>query len=507
MKNFLYRLEKSTSTWVLITTLFVFFLLRLPSLIEPYWYGDEGIYEVIGSALRHGVMLYSGIWDNKPPLLYLTYALFSGDQYFVKLLSLIFGLFSIIVFYYLAKKIFRQQKTQYLSTIIFAILFATPVTEGNIANAENFMLLPILLSACLVYSLSGHKDYQLIIGKRKVNDSIFNYQILSGLLLGIASLYKIVAVFDFAALGLFLFFSVFSKNYKLADLGNIKIIKALSHLISPFIIGFLIPLLITLIFFTLNGAGIDFLKSAFTNNVSYVGYGNVFVIPQGFLILKLLILLTIIVWLYRQRNNYSKNIIFILLWFTLEVFDSFFSQRNYTHYFLMSITSLALLIGLLTIQYKKNWKVMIPFVCLAIFVTVFFVNIRLINLPGYYLNYFSYITNHKSVDSYRSYFDTSVPRDYVIADYLKANTKPYSKVFIWGNSPQIYALSKTLPVGKYTVAYHITESEIEKTQSAIEVQKPKYVVVLSDVNPLPFSIDDYQPVLSLSGNVIYEKNF
>ena len=54
----------------------IFSLLRLPSVIEPYWYGDEGIYEVLAQAMNQGRGLYSGIWDNKPPLLYIIYANF-----------------------------------------------------------------------------------------------------------------------------------------------------------------------------------------------------------------------------------------------------------------------------------------------------------------------------------------------------------------------------------------------------------------------------------------------
>ncbi len=506
MKDLLYRLEKSTATWVLLITLFIFFLLRLPSLVEPYWYGDEGIYEVIGSALRHGVALYSGIWDNKPPLLYLTYALFSGDQFSVKLLSLIFGLLSVIVFFFLSKKLFSQPKIQYLTTIIFALLFATPVTEGDIANAENFMLLPILLAAYLVYNLSLKRDFHLMVGKGEIGNSIVKYQIWAGLLLGIASLYKVVAIFDFAALGLFLFFSVYSTNYRITDLTDTKILKPLAKLLLPFAISFFAPLVITLIYFTSNGAGVDFLRSAFSNNVGYVGYGNTLVIPQGFLILKVLILLLIVWWLYRQRKIYTKETIFILLWFTFEIFDSFFSQRNYTHYFLMSIISISLLVGLPSLKNKNNWKIIIPFAALAVFTIVFFINIRFINLPGYYQNYLSYITNHKSVDNYRSFFDKTTTRDYAIADYLKQNTKPYSKIFIWGNSAQIYVLSKTLPVGRYTVAYHITGKAIDETQSTIENQRPKFIVVLSDISQFPFIISNYQPVFSMSGNIIYEKN-
>ncbi|PIV07387.1 hypothetical protein COS53_02565, partial [Candidatus Shapirobacteria bacterium CG03_land_8_20_14_0_80_35_14] len=53
----------------------LFFLLRLPSLFEPYWYGDEGVYLALGQGIRHGLTLYSQIYDNKPPAIYYLAAL------------------------------------------------------------------------------------------------------------------------------------------------------------------------------------------------------------------------------------------------------------------------------------------------------------------------------------------------------------------------------------------------------------------------------------------------
>ena len=63
-------IEKKSYVWVLLGIICAFILLRLPSLIEPEWYGDEGIYRTIGLALSRGEVLYRDIWDNKPPLLY-----------------------------------------------------------------------------------------------------------------------------------------------------------------------------------------------------------------------------------------------------------------------------------------------------------------------------------------------------------------------------------------------------------------------------------------------------
>ena len=145
-------LEVSREFWFVIFTSFLFFILRLPSLFEPLWYGDEGIYQVIGKSLNNGKLLYTEIFDNKPPLLYWLYAFFNSDQFTIRLVSLIFGVLSIGVFFLLSKKLFTNNKNKihFVTTFIFAVLFGLPMLEGNIANAENFMLLLILASAFFI---------------------------------------------------------------------------------------------------------------------------------------------------------------------------------------------------------------------------------------------------------------------------------------------------------------------------------------------------------------------
>ena len=83
------RLERSFSFWFLLLTSFLFFLLRWPSLFEPYWYGDEGVYQAVGILLNNGQSLYSQAWENKPPLLLVIYAILNSDQFLVKIASLI----------------------------------------------------------------------------------------------------------------------------------------------------------------------------------------------------------------------------------------------------------------------------------------------------------------------------------------------------------------------------------------------------------------------------------
>src|SRR5258708_12217938 len=58
----------------------VLVVLRLPSLFEPAWSSDAGAYANIGRSLDLGGVLYSGIWDNKPPGLYWLSALITAGR-------------------------------------------------------------------------------------------------------------------------------------------------------------------------------------------------------------------------------------------------------------------------------------------------------------------------------------------------------------------------------------------------------------------------------------------
>ncbi|HAP37289.1 TPA: hypothetical protein DCQ19_00195, partial [Candidatus Shapirobacteria bacterium] len=115
----------------LISVLF-FILLRVPSLYEPNWYGDEGIYLVLGQAIRKGLLLYRDIHDNKPPLLYYAAALSQNVFGFRLLLSLLM-IPTIYFFYRLIKQLVQNENIVKLSTFLFLIITSVPTFEGNIA--------------------------------------------------------------------------------------------------------------------------------------------------------------------------------------------------------------------------------------------------------------------------------------------------------------------------------------------------------------------------------------
>ena len=220
------------------------FFLRLPSLFEPFTYGDEGIYLTLGQAVRHGLVLYRDIHDNKPPLLYLLAAIANNFSYF-RLLLFGWSLLTIYIFFKMVRLVFSQNQTAVIiSTLFFAILTSVHTFEGNVANAENFMLLPTISGFLLI--LRGLKSKRLL------------HFFLAGTLFSLASLFKVPAVFDFLAAIVYVF------------LISLKNKRSIIHYLISTTAGFIPPILITFIYFGFQKALPQYLAAAFFQNIPYL---------------------------------------------------------------------------------------------------------------------------------------------------------------------------------------------------------------------------------------------
>ena len=487
------KLEKSIGCWFLIAISVVFFILRFPSLFEPNWYGDEGIYQTLGIAMNAEKLLYRDAFDNKPPLLYFLYSLVSSDQFAIRFLSLIAGILAIAAFYFLAKKLFENRNAVFISTGFFAVLFGLPLIEGNIANAENFMLLPNILAAIIVLK-SLETDVQ-----NKRNKLLLS----AGLILGISFLLKIVALFDFAAFFVFLIFANSSKGF--LDMFKIKNLIGELKITLPFILGFIAPIFLAALFFLINNAFPYFLKAVLFNNVGYVNYGNKFIIPQGLLIFKIILLLLFSLFVFSKRKIYGNSFMFIFLWLGFSLFNAYFSQRPYTHYVLVLLPSFSLMLGLFILN--KNFSKLSGIVILTIFIVLLLSFNFYTKTAFYYQNFISFLLAQKSVYSYQRFFDKNTPNDYDLAGYINSRSIPSDNIFIWGNNAQVYKLTEKLPPGRYTVSYHITSYKdgLENTRNGLLASNPKFIITMPNVPPYPFSLSNYFLKINLNGMEIYEK--
>src|ERR1700682_4363337 len=119
---------------ILAIILFSIFVFRLPSLYEPFWYGDEGIFAAVASNLNQGGVLYKTAWDNKPPMIYLTYAAifkyFSVSMFSLRIVTLIVVLATACAIYGILEKSYGLKRAL-TATFLFGFLSSMRLIEGN----------------------------------------------------------------------------------------------------------------------------------------------------------------------------------------------------------------------------------------------------------------------------------------------------------------------------------------------------------------------------------------
>lgn len=440
----------------LFAVLFITILLRIPSLFEPYWYGDEGIYLTLGEAIRQGLVLYRDIYDNKPPLLYLLTAL-SGNLFWFRFMLLIANTATVYFFYKLAQNLLScDKKIIKVATLIFAVLSSLPLIEGNIANAEIFMILPAIVG------------FYLILEKERLS---FHILFTAGLLFSIAMLFKVPAILDFGALLFFLLCFKFRWQFfsKL--------------LFFPLLLGFLLPLAATLIYFWSQNALSQYFTAAFLQNFSYLSSwqtGSHINWSPSTLSVRALILLVFLflVWLWFKKDK--TNFVLIPVWFLFALFGATLSGRPYPHYLIQLLPPSCLLVGGLC---GKEIRRKIAFlVCLGLLVLAL-IYYRFWNYPvfSYYQNFTLFALGKGGQAEYFSWFNPKVPQTYNLARFLITHTNPRERVFLWGDSPMVYALSHRLPVGQYTASYHIIDLEAyNEVIGILQREKPRFIIDLDD---------------------------
>ena len=442
-------------------------VLRIPSFFEPYSYGDEMIYLTLGEAIRRGVPLYKGVYDNKPPLLYIIAAI-SGSLFWFKAILAIWHLITIFIFWKLTELIFeKNKKAQIVATIIFAVLTTIPTLEGNIANAEIFMIGPTILA------------FLILLSKNLNPKKIF----LGGMLFSLATLFKVPAALEIGAI-MFLWF-IALKNYDRKNLTGL--IKNTLYLL----IGFATPIILAFLLYFLRGALNEYVVAAFLQNLGYLSSWRPGDVQKPFLIKNLPFILRasvvaaglgIVAW---KRKKLSSPFLFSCVWLLISLFAVTLSERPYPHYMLQAIPSISLLLSILFTRENREQTLAIIPLTIAFIVPVVFKFWYYPTFP-YYLRFAKFASGQITRVEYLLTFGSHVPRNYKIADFVIASTKPNDKIFVWGESSPIYALTKRFPPGKYVADYHIKDfSTPVETLRIISSDEPEFIIILPEASDFP----------------------
>lgn len=494
--------------WILCLCAF----LRLPSLLEPYWYGDEGIYLTLGQAVRQGLHLYRDIHDNKPPLLYLMAAL-TGSVFWFRFFLLLWNSVAIILFERLSRVLFKETdadgilkilgvsfpvpRWSTLATLLFALLpfFA----EGAIANGEIFMIMPVVAGVLLLWQTTVSKQQTAKI-------------ILAGICFAIAFLIKVPALFDAAAAGFFFFIVLRDWKKPLAS--------GLLPLVS-FSLAFLLPILLSVVYYSVLGVGKQYIASAFAQNIGYLSswasgtHSSSTIAASGLKIRAGILLLATVILSFLAKKQ-GKTLTFLLLWLGFSLFGALLSERPYPHYLIQVVPPFALLIAyglklILSKEAKRIPKILSISLCIMVLAyAVYSIRFWYYPLLPYYKNYVSFVTGQKSKQAYLAHFDARLPQMYETAAYVANRTTQDERIFAWGDVPMVYALSRRLPPGRYTSSYHIKDfGGAGETAAAILAKKPKFIV-LDSLYEAPFPelatilTDDYIVTRTFGSFVVYK---
>lgn len=452
MKSILDSLHK-VPAW-LVGILALVMILRIPSLFEPYYYGDEMIYMTLGTGVRQGAVLYKDLHDNKPPLLYLTAAV-AGNLFWFKAILAFWSLATIFVFWKLAEKLFSKNLNAIkISTFIFAILTTIPLFEGNIANAELFMIGPTILA------------FYILLSKELSFKNLF----ISGILFSMASLFKIPAAFEVPTIVFY---------WLITDIKNWKTIIKNTIILS---VGFAVPILLTFVWYFARGAFHEYLVAAYLQNLGYVKSWTIRDVPityraavVGFGML--------ILWL--GRNKLSKKFIFICLWTLFALFGVVLSGRPYPHYFIQAMAALSLLFAVFFVDKTIEQSLAVVPLALMFFVP-FYYKFWFYPTVSYYQRFINFASGRITKQQYFSSFNEKTPRNYEVASFLVTSSKVSDRVFMWDpDSSAVYSLARRLPPIKYVADYHVNDySSVKETVTALDKTLPKFII-LTDAHPMP----------------------
>lgn len=484
----------------------IFILLRIPSLVEPAWYGDEGIYAAVAAEMKRGELLYVDIWDHKPPAIFYVYLLTSlagSAQIFVyKLLNLVLGLFTLFYTYKIAGLLFNRvtEKAAINGATCFVTIFlGSTLLEGNIFNAENIFITitTICVYYCLKWSGVRHK-FKL--------PSVWQTSFLAGSL-GLALLFKVHPLFDALFIAYLYLIITLSINLRSQEFTLRQLWRSSKYLAAHgaiFALYFFLPIVLIGSYYYTAGHWDTFIEAVLTYNFSYSevfrkhSLGYIVFLDDLYTRTAFTILLVAGVSLAYYKKLISYRFFVALLWLLFAFFAVRLSSRPYAHYLLQIVVPTGLLIGFAVknIIYTPNQTLSLlkfswVLLLLYLFTNLFTQGDQLYfgyQKPIYYPKGYLYATGLMETEQWHEEFVWSAE---TIAE-IKLWLEPYrgQEIFIYSDEAWLYPEADIKNPTRYTVYFHISKDNAREVIKALEAKQVK-LLVLEDKRSITPELDSY----------------
>ena len=405
-------------------------LLRLHTLGEPLQ-GDLTTYGYIAHNMLDGKLLYTYLWDHKPPGIYWAYMLaelmWGYGQHAIVYLGIVFSVLAIVFLYLFLGRI-TGPSVALLGTAFYGLASNSVALEANEPNVELF------LNALIIMSTWG-----FVLWSEKGKNG---YLCLSGTFLALATLFKTVAVFPlfFLCIYILLPFSIDNVNRWLRDRTG-----KLFWFLAPCALLWLA----TFCYFGVNGRFLDFWNAVFAYNADYVNskgsllehVWTFFSTPNLLFHARLkdvwILVLLSIAWVSFSREKYSnlRRSFFVFLSLGLCVAVSS-PGRYYSHYYQLFLPILSVLPALFFHDVSERMKQSKGRYGKAAIIGLMY--LTLILLGRYQVQYLAMTPFEISEEKYGKKFVQA----YQIAQVVKHMTKPCDSIYEWGAETSIYYYSK-----------------------------------------------------------------
>jgi Dolichyl-phosphate-mannose-protein mannosyltransferase len=485
----------------------VFLAFRLPSLLEPAWYSDEGTYADIGRALLHGAVLYRDVWDNKPPGMYwLAAAVISvvgpGALSFAVVLCGVVTA-SALAGWRLARRSGGLAAAT-LAALLVIVLMSLPNLQGDVLNAELVGAAAVLWAMCL---LTGGRTRR-------------RHAVLAGGLLALAFLAKAVFIVDVAAaVAVPLWRARSSRESWRSGLGVARDVAA----------GCAAVLAVAAIVVAGTGSIGGLIDVLVRQDVDYVQLTNG---PGGSVlttistgsraVFTLLLLLRLAVPLFglglaawwASRKGYFWAAV-LAWWLGCDVAGAMVSDRGFPHYVQQAVGPLAVGAALLATALWWRRGLARPAAVLVVLLTWPVLELTLVlpraevavaehrpfpplevdgfrtsQVGEYYRLSWQDLTGKVSKQTYEAFFPTDLERRRTVVNLFRLDSRPGDRVFVWGTIHWAYAFSDRLPAGRYVSlnpAYSVDPGAQPRLLAELSAHPP--AVLIADIALPPPALD------------------
>jgi len=448
-------------------------IIRLPSFFGPPFSSDEGFYLTIGESLNNGDLLYRDIWDNKPPLLYMIFAIsnfvFGPTIYPLRILTFLLSVITILLTVQVGRSILKFSPQQSRILLVVATLLNAYFFEVMLLNAENIFV-PLILGGLICF----HKG--IVQYHTKGFDS--RWLAIGGALFALATWTKLITIPEIGILLVILvgtlILGIDTKKHSVSSLLTNGVRAGVAFLTPGIVLW-----LATAVFFLANGSWGEFFQGVIGFSGNYISYDNqavLFGLPLPFLTTNIINLILVIAifsissyYLYRSKiiKDQDLHSYLLLNWTAVCIFCIFVSSRGYPHYFQQILPALSLVIVFLIVNFQtaKTWLqktllIVVPLIILSNLLNSFTGGSGLYNwftFRTYYGGFVSWISGQQTYDEWIKSFDSTNYNKRDALGSFVVNTKSSDSIYLLGSSPEIYAQTQTMPGYNFIVDYHFNE--------------------------------------------------